>query len=139
MAKTTKKGTAKTDSKTKSGVSASAGKAGSGPVTKAPAAERSVKPAAAKKRPAKKAVANKDPVTKKVVAKKAPSKKAAAQKKTGAKADRTVSAQERHELIAQAAYLRSEAQGFLSNAADDWLAAEMEVDARLDTAGIKVT
>jgi len=44
----------------------------------------------------------------------------------------TVSADERRELIATAAYLRAESRGFAAGHEDeDWIAAEIEVDARL--------
>ena len=44
----------------------------------------------------------------------------------------TVSAAERHSMIEMAAYLRSEKHGFAGGqAAEDWAAAEAEVDARL--------
>ena len=36
------------------------------------------------------------------------------------------------QFIAEAAYLRSEANGFCGDAREDWLTAEAEVDARLD-------
>jgi hypothetical protein len=49
-----------------------------------------------------------------------------------------ISAGERHRLIAEAAYLRGEALGFLSDEREDWLYAEVEVDARLAKAGVKV-
>jgi len=43
-----------------------------------------------------------------------------------------VSAEERHAMIARAAYLRSERRGFAPGSeAEDWLAAEKEIDARL--------
>ena len=81
--------------------------------------------------PAAKA-ANKEAVAKTAVAKKA----AARKKVTGA--DKIITAQMRHELVAQAAYLRSESQGFLGDADADWIAAEAEVDERLAKGGIKV-
>ncbi len=91
------------------------------------------KKAAVKKKAAKKVVAKKKVTKKKVVV-----KKTAARKKTAAAKSKTITAQARHELIAQAAYLRSESQGFLGDSAADWLAAESEVDTRLAKAGIKV-
>jgi hypothetical protein len=98
--------------------------------------------AASKKTVAKKAAAKKV-ATKKKVAKKAAAKKKVvkktAKKKTTARASaKTIEASARQEMIAQAAYLRSESQGFLGDAEADWLAAEAEVDARLAKAGIKV-
>lgn len=138
MAKTTKKTTAKIDSKPQAAAPVLGEKGGTDTVTKKVAA-RAAQPATAKKKVAKKVTANKAAVGKKVAAKKTVSKKTAVRKKAVPKAARTVTVQERHDLIAQAAYLRSESQGFLGNEADDWLAAEAEVDARLKKAGVKVT
>jgi len=45
----------------------------------------------------------------------------------------------RHEMIAEAAYLRAESQGFLSDEREDWLRAEADVDSLLTRAGIIVT
>ena len=81
---------------------------------------------AAKKKTAKKSPATKS-TTKKAAVKKAPAKKAAAKKvaaksPTRAKSSATpheISAAQRHQLIAEAAYLRSEAQGFLGNPGAD--------------------
>ena len=56
-------------------------------------------------------------------------------KPTTPTAPRTVSAAERHAMIAETAYLRAEARGF--NGGDpltDWLASEREVDALLGAA-----
>jgi hypothetical protein len=39
-------------------------------------------------------------------------------------------------MICEAAYLRAEAQGFLSDDREDWLLAEAEIDARLVKAGV---
>ncbi|RMD79607.1 MAG: DUF2934 domain-containing protein [Gammaproteobacteria bacterium] len=45
---------------------------------------------------------------------------------------RPLSPEERHRLIAEAAYLRAEARGFVpGHELEDWLAAEAEVEARL--------
>lgn len=45
---------------------------------------------------------------------------------------RTVTPEERHAMIAEAAYLVAERRGFQGDCAlDDWLQAEAEVDARL--------
>lgn len=50
----------------------------------------------------------------------------------GASADITVSEEARRAMIAQAAYLRAERRGFAPGGeAEDWLAAEAEVDALL--------
>jgi len=53
-------------------------------------------------------------------------------------AGRTITAQERHDLIAEAAYLRGEANGFLSDEQEDWVLAEAEIDQRLRTAKVTV-
>lgn len=46
--------------------------------------------------------------------------------------DIVISEDERRRLIAEAAYLRAEARGFVGgDPTDDWLAAEHEVDARI--------
>jgi hypothetical protein len=106
----------------------------------APAVNTASKKAVAKKAASKKAVkkaASKKTAVKKTVAKKAVAKKAAVRKKATAAA-KTITAQMRHELIAQAAYLRSESQGFLGDAEADWMAAEAEVDERLAKGGVKV-
>ena len=58
--------------------------------------------------------------------------------RTSRAASRSITAQARHELIAQAAYLRSESQGFAGDPRLDWLAAEAEVDANLTKGRIKV-
>ncbi len=85
-----------------------------------------------KKATAKKAVSKKKAATKKSTAKKATSKEAAA-KVYGA-----ISSAERHQMISEAAYLRSEAQGFAGDGRQDWLDAEADVDARLVKAKIKI-
>jgi hypothetical protein len=102
-----------------------------GPGDKSTLAGKTTKKTAAKKKVVKKAAA------KKTAAKKAPAvrKKAVAKKATA----KTISAARRHEMIAQAAYLLSESQGFLGSPDIDWLQAEAEVDAKLAKAGIKVT
>ncbi|MGB5200407.1 MAG: DUF2934 domain-containing protein [Sedimenticolaceae bacterium] len=61
-----------------------------------------------------------------------------AAKKGTRKAAQRILASERHQMIAEAAYLRAEAQGFTSDQHEDWLMAEAEVDARLAKAGRKV-
>ena len=51
---------------------------------------------------------------------------------SGRNVARTVSAEERHCMIAEAAYFIAQQRGFQGEAAlDDWLQAETEVDARL--------
>ena len=124
------------------------------PSTKKAAAKK----AAPKKAPAKKAAAKETApkatanaaAPKKAVAKKAAPKKAAAKKAATKKASparkpsastsvRTISGDERRGLIAQAAYLRAERRQFAGGGeAEDWLAAEAEVDARLKKDGIEV-
>ena len=125
MAKTTGKGTGD-DATTK--------------VTKKKVAKKKV----AKKKVAKKTAAAKSPA-KKAPAKKAATKKTTATKKTVAKKPaakrapaRQVTLEERHRLIAEAAFLRSEAQGFRGDPCQDWLSAEADVDARLAREGITV-
>jgi hypothetical protein len=99
----------------------------------------------AKKTPAKKATVNKTaPTTRAAGGKAASVRKTAARKAAPAKAPRKkrtvrqVTAEERHRLIAEAAYLRGEAQGFLSDEREDWLLAEAEIDTRLAKAKVKV-
>ena len=97
------------------------------------------KTAATKKAPVKKkSAAKKKPVAKKP----ATAKKTAVRKKAAGAREkptvRRISLAERHRLIAEAAYLRSEAQGFFGDARQDWLAAEAEIDERLSKAGIAV-
>lgn len=40
----------------------------------------------------------------------------------------TATAEERHRMIAEAAYLRAEARGFRGDPLEDWLQAEAEID-----------
>lgn len=101
----------------------------------------------AEKAPAKKVTAKKA-TPKKATPKKAATKKAAPKKAapTTSKPTRPtdtgkakgISAEARHRLIAEAAYLRGESVGFLSDEKEDWLLAEAEVDARLRKANIRV-
>ncbi len=98
------------------------------------------KKAAPKKNPAddtakRKMATKKAAVKKKKAVKQASDKpgKPAAGKKT-----RHVTPAERRQLIAEAAYLRGESQGFLSDERDDWLQAESEVDALLAKAKVKI-
>jgi hypothetical protein len=89
-----------------------------------PASPVEVKPASKPATPVKKS------------ARRAPAKAAAATNPTqaviAAKAVPVVSADERRSLIARAAYLRGESRGFPPGGeAEDWLAAEKEVDALL--------
>ncbi len=116
MAKTTKKG---------------ATKASGSDTTSDEKKKATKKKTTKKKASAKKAVSKKKAVAKKSTAKKATSKKAA--KVYGA-----ISSAERHQMISEAAYLRSEAQGFAGDGRQDWLDAEADVDARLVKAKIKI-
>lgn len=143
MAKTTDKRGSVED---KGAGSTSAKAADASPAAKAdkPAAGKvTTKKAAAKKAVVKKTVA------KKTVAKKATTKKAsvsksaaptAAAKKTPAKkaAPPTITAGERRGMIAEAAYLRAEAQGFNGDTYQDWVAAEAQIDAYLAETGTVV-
>jgi hypothetical protein len=72
--------------------------------------------------------------SKTVERKSVPRKKVAA----GAVVHRQISSAERCRMIAEAAYLRGESQGFLSNEQEDWLLAEAEVDSLLIRAGVIV-
>ena len=104
-----------------------------------------------KKTAAKAAESTKAPAKQKTAAKKAAAKRKAAPAKTTRKAPvndvaasqtgvlKKITAGERHTMIAEAAYLRGESRGFLSDERDDWLAAEVEIDVRLSKAGIEVT
>ncbi|MHB8453885.1 MAG: DUF2934 domain-containing protein [Acidiferrobacterales bacterium] len=50
-----------------------------------------------------------------------------------ARASRIISAEERHQLIAETAYYRAERRGFAAgDPVADWLAAEAEVEGRLN-------
>ena len=69
------------------------------------------------------------PVT---VKKRAPRKSALAAAKSATPVARFVDPEKRAALIAEAAYYRAEKRGFApGHAAQDWLAAEAEVDAKL--------
>lgn len=102
--------------------------------------------ASAKKKTASKKSPVKQSGSKKAVAKKSTEKKPAEGKAAGVKkatarstaatrtpdaARRAITTADRHQMIAEAAYLRGESQGFLSDEREDWLLAEAEVDARL--------
>lgn len=121
MAKTTKKSTAKA------------------PEPTAVSDEKKAK-TTKKKASKKKAIAKKVATKKKASAsKKTTAKKTAAQKKSSAeKVYGSITQAERHQMIAEAAYLLSETQGFSSDEHQDWLAAEADVDKRLAKAKIKV-
>ena len=112
-------------------------------------------PVKATKAPPKKKAVSKKSTVKKTTTKKATTKRATtpntktkasahtAKRKTavsrvsGAKTTQ-ISASQRHQMICEAAYLRGEAQGFLSDDHEDWLLAEAEIDARLTTARITI-
>lgn len=106
--------------------------------------EKAPKKTVAKKAAAKKTVSKKAAVKKKAVIKKksVAKKKATVKKKAAAKKAATsprvqkISDAQRRQMIAEAAYLRGESQGFLSDEQEDWLLAEAEVDDRLVKAGI---
>jgi len=101
----------------------------------APAASTAQKPAAKKAAVKKKAVAKKVAVKKKAAtAKKASVKKVPAKRAPA----RRISGADRRQMIAEAAYLRGESQGFLSDEREDWLLAEVEVDALLVKAKVDV-
>lgn len=65
-------------------------------------------------------------------AKAAPKSAAKTNSKNRKPAIQEITPEQRHQLIAEAAYLRAEARGFSTeDPVHDWLAAEQEVDARL--------
>jgi hypothetical protein len=51
---------------------------------------------------------------------------------------RQISSVERRLMIAEAAYLRAQSQGFLSNEEEDWLLAEAEIDSLLTRTNVLV-
>jgi hypothetical protein len=122
MAKTTKQMSAKTD---ESGAELANIKSASRKVA--------AKNAGADSPHASKTATTKKAVTEKSVASKTESGKAAPRKKasTGATVHRQISSAERRRMIAEAAYIRGESQGFLSDEQEDWLLAEAEVDSLL--------
>ncbi|MDJ0832864.1 MAG: DUF2934 domain-containing protein [Gammaproteobacteria bacterium] len=98
----------------------------------------SKKKAAAKKAVSKKAAAKKS--VKKAVAKKASSKKAAVKKSVAKKAVKSLSYQQRYQMISEAAYLIAEKQSFVpGNEMDNWLTAEQQIDGWIKKEKIKVT
>jgi len=128
VTKTIRKGTKKTAAK--------AAESNTSAVKKKPAAKKAAaKKAVAKKAPVKTAVAKKKVVaSKQPAAKKAPVRRAAVRKTE----TRRITAGDRRQMIAEAAYLRGEARGFLSDEREDWLLAEAEVNMRLVRAKIEV-
>jgi Protein of unknown function (DUF2934) len=119
MAKTTKQTSAKTG---ESGAELAKMKATSRKVAAKKGSAES--PQASKTATTKKAVTEKSATSKTAAGKAASRKKVA----TGAVVHRQISSAERRRMIAEAAYLRSEAQGFQSDEQEDWLLAEAEVD-----------
>jgi hypothetical protein len=91
------------------------------------------KKAGAKSPVAKKTASSEKTMAKKSVAAKTVPTKAAPKKKvsTGAAVHRQISSDERRRMIAEAAYIRGESMGFLSDEQEDWLFAEAEVDSLL--------
>lgn len=92
------------------------------------------KKAASPKKTVKKAV------TKKAVKAKAPVKKASVKKAVSKKAVKTISYQQRYQMIAEAAYLLAEQQNFRADSElDNWLAAEAQIDGWIKKDKIKLT
>lgn len=90
------------------------------------------------KTPSKKAATD-NAAAKTAAAKKAPAKKkSTGTAKTSRSKTQTITADERRQMIAEAAYLRSEVQRFCSDEQADWLQAEAEVDKLLAKAKIGV-
>jgi len=80
------------------------------------------------KAPAKQTAKRKQSASKAASKKKPAAKKAAPRKR----AQRKIVEKDRGELVAEAAYLIAQQRGFEGNyALDDWLQAEVEIDARL--------
>ena len=122
MAKTTKHTSAKTG---ESGAELAKIKSGSRKVAAKNAGADS--PLASKTAATKKAVTEKSVASKTVSGKVAPRKEVS----TGAAVHRQISSDERRGMIAEAAYIRGESMGFLSDEQEDWLLAEAEVDSLL--------
>lgn len=71
---------------------------------------------------------------------KAPRPAATRKPRTKTSRSTDVSAEQRHQMIAEAAYLRAERRGFsLGDPLDDWLAAEQEIDTLLSEHAAPVT
>ena len=127
MAKTTSKTTKKSAAKATT-------------ATKAPAKKKAVsKKSTVKKTTTKKATTKRatTPNTKTKASAHTAQGKTAVSRVSGAKTIQ-ISASQRHQMICEAAYLRGEAQGFLSDDHEDWLLAEAEIDARLTKARITI-
>lgn len=123
-------------------VAAEAGESGTKPVKKK-AATRKV---ASKKASTKSAAAERSASTKKAAPQKAVAKKtvhnsavSAGNAATEPVMHRQISSADRSRMIAEAAYLRGESQGFLSDAHEDWLLAEAEIDNMLMNTDVVVT
>lgn len=103
----------------------------------------SAKPKAPGKKAATKKAAVKDQrFAKKAISRKTRPKTDAAPKAKAAASDavlRKITYAERRQMIAEAAYLRAESQGFSSDEREDWLTAEAEVDTLLTRAGVIIT
>ena len=122
MASTTKKTASKTGSKK------NAGNASTAPLKKTTA-----------RKTAGDKTTKKKPQAKKKTATKATVRKATARNTVAPKAaPKQITAAQRHQLVAEAAYLRAESQGFFGDQREDWLLAEAEVDARLHKANVRV-
>ena len=80
----------------------------------------------------KKRLAASKPAEKPTTKKTAPRARRAAPHKPAADGVTGLTAQERHALVAQAAYFRAEARGFAAGGEfEDWVAAEAEVNAQM--------
>ena len=99
-------------------------------VTKAPAKKVAAKKAPAKKAAAKKAPAKKAPA-KKAAAKKAPAKKAAPTKAPASKPGYT--AEQKYNMIQQAAYFAAENDGFSKEPTEYWTQAEASINAMINS------
>jgi len=128
MASTTKKTASKTGSKK------NAGNASTAPRKKTTASKTAGDKTTKKKPQAKKKTASKQVTASKATVRKATARNTGAPKA----APRQITAAQRHQLIAEAAYLRAESQGFFGDQREDWVLAEAEVDARLHKANVRV-
>lgn len=104
-------------------------------VTKAPAKKVAAKKAPAKKAAAKKAPAKKAPA-KKAAAKKAPANKAPAKKAAPTKAPASkpgYTAEQKYNMIQQAAYFAAENDGFSKEPTEYWTQAEASINAMINS------
>ena len=101
-----------------------------------------VKKKSASKKKAAKKVAKKSTVKKAVTKKAVTKKKTASKKKAAAKAStkaKVITNQERYNMVAEAAYLLSEKQGFEPGRdMDNWLIAELQIEALMKKEKIQV-